>query len=86
MPTIAIFYGIVIQMYWREHGPPHIHAIYQGFEALVAIETGEVIGGRLPPRALRIVREWVLLRRAEFARKLATRATARTIPACCRPG
>jgi hypothetical protein len=26
---IAIFYGIVIQMYWRDHGPPHFHAYYQ---------------------------------------------------------
>jgi hypothetical protein len=33
MPMIAIFYGITIQMYWRDHAPPHIHAMYQGFEA-----------------------------------------------------
>jgi len=63
MPTIAIFYGIVIQMYWRDHSPPHLHAFYQGYEALIAIDTGDVIGGRLPPRALRLVREWVELRR-----------------------
>src|SRR5437660_1705640 len=50
-------------MYWRDHCPPHLHAIYQGYEALIAIETGEVIGGRLPPRALRLVREWIELRR-----------------------
>jgi uncharacterized protein DUF4160 len=66
MPTIAVFYGIVIQMYWREHGPPHLHAYYQGFEALVAIETGELLGGHLPPNAMRLVRQWVLLRRAEL--------------------
>jgi hypothetical protein len=67
MPTIAIFYGIVIRMYWLDHSPPHVHALYQGFEALIAIETGEVIGGHLPPNALRIVREWVLLRRTELS-------------------
>jgi hypothetical protein len=33
MPTIATFYGILILMYWRDHGPPHIHAMYQGYEA-----------------------------------------------------
>jgi Domain of unknown function (DUF4160) len=66
MPTIAIFYGMVIQMYWRDHPPPHIHVLYQGFEAVVAIETGIVIGGRLPPNAARIVRERVLLRRPEL--------------------
>jgi hypothetical protein len=41
MPTISIFFGIVVQMYWRDHPPPHIHVFYQGFEALVAIDTGE---------------------------------------------
>ena len=53
-------------MYWRDHAPPHLHAIYQGFEALIAIENGEVIGGQLPPNALRIVQQWVALRRAEL--------------------
>lgn len=67
MPTIATFYGILIQMYWRDHGPPHIHAIYQGYEGLVEIETGRLIGGHLPPNALRIIREWVALRRPELA-------------------
>jgi len=66
MPTIAVFYGIMIRMYWRDHAPPHLHAIYQGFEALIAIGTGEVIGGQLPPNALRIVQQWVLLRQAEL--------------------
>ena len=66
MPTIAIFYGIVIQMYWRDHAPPHVHAYYQGFEGLVSIETGDVIGGLLPPSAARIVRQWVLRRNTEL--------------------
>lgn len=64
MPTIAIFYGIVIWMYWRDHGPPHLHAFYQGYEALIAIESGEVIGGRLRTGALRLLRDWVARRRA----------------------
>jgi hypothetical protein len=67
MPTIATFYGIVIYMYWRDHAPAHVHAMYQGYEALIAIETGDVIGGNLPPNALRMVREWVLLRRSKLA-------------------
>jgi hypothetical protein len=66
MPTIAVFYGIMIRMYWRDHAPPHLHAIYQGFEALIAIENGEVIGGQLPPNALRIVQQWVSLRKSEL--------------------
>jgi Domain of unknown function (DUF4160) len=66
MPTISIFFGIVVQMYWRDHNPPHIHAWYQGQEALVAIESGEVIAGVLPKPEARLVREWVLLRQSEL--------------------
>ena len=66
MPKISIFYGIIVQMYWRDHNPPHIHVWYQGEEALVSIETGEVIGGRLPRTGAGLVRDWVNLRRPEL--------------------
>lgn len=66
MPTISIFFGIIVEMYWLDHNPPHIHAWYQGEEAIVSIETGEVIAGRLPLRATRLVREWVENRQAEL--------------------
>ena len=35
MPTISQFFGIVIQMFWREHAPPHFHALYAEHEALL---------------------------------------------------
>ena len=66
MPNVAYFLGIAIAMYHREHNPPHIHVIYQGFDALVAIEDGRVLRGRLPPTVMRIARSWVTLRRAEL--------------------
>ncbi len=66
MPTISIFFGIIVQMYWRDHNPPHIHIWYQGDEAIVSIETGEVIGGRLTRAGANLVRDWVGLRRAEL--------------------
>ena len=34
MPTISIFYGIVIQMFWRDHIPSHFHALYGEDEAV----------------------------------------------------
>lgn len=37
MPTISQFFGIVIQMFWREHAPPHFHALYAEYEALIDI-------------------------------------------------
>jgi hypothetical protein len=60
------FYGIVIRMYFSDHAPPHFHAVYSGDEAVVVIETGEVIRGQLPERALRLVREWASIHRDEL--------------------
>lgn len=58
MPTISIFYGIIIQMFWSDHSPPHFHAVYGEFEILIDINTLKVIEGKLPRRALGFVLEW----------------------------
>jgi hypothetical protein len=63
VPRISEFYGIVIEMYFRDHPPAHFHARYAGEEAIVEIETGEVIAGSIPGRAQRLVREWAQLHR-----------------------
>ena len=74
MPRISFFYGISIYMYYRDHSPPHCHAIYGNDEATIDIRTGELMDGKLPRRALSIVCEWttlhrdVLLRNWELAR------------------
>jgi len=47
-------------MWHDDHPPPHIHASYQGFEALVDIRSGMVVEGKLPKKAARIVKEWCL--------------------------
>jgi hypothetical protein len=49
MPTISAFYGILIQMFWSDHAPPHFHALYAEHEAVVDIRTLEIIEGGLPP-------------------------------------
>ena len=61
-----MFYGIVIEMYFRDHPPPHFHARYGEYEAVIAIMTGDVVRGSLPGRALRLVREWTLMHREEL--------------------
>ena len=66
MPEICRFYGIVIKMYFGDHAPPHFHAEYSGFEAVITIHSGAVLGGRLPPRAKGLVAEWAELRRDEL--------------------
>jgi Domain of unknown function (DUF4160) len=66
MPTIAWFYGIAIRMYFLDHPPPHFQAIYGEHEANVAIATGDVIEGRLPQTAARLVKQWTLAYQAEL--------------------
>jgi hypothetical protein len=63
MPTISRFYGIAIQMFFKQHGLPHFHARYEGQSATFAIETLAMLQGELPPRAERLVREWAELHR-----------------------
>jgi hypothetical protein len=65
MPELCRFLGIVIAMYYRDHGPPHFHAIYGGFEVTLEIETGNVQGD-FPPRALSHVQEWRQLHKVEL--------------------
>lgn len=66
MPIISVFFGIIIRMYHDDRPPPHIHAAYQGFEAFVRIEDGEVIHGKLPRKAARIVKQWTLEHQVEL--------------------
>ena len=66
MPTISAFYGILIQMFWKDYPPPHFHAIYADDEAKINIRTLEVIEGYLPRRALTLVLEWAQEHRTEL--------------------
>ena len=67
MPTICMFFGIIVHMYIRgEHNPPHFHAMYGEYEALVDIQRLEVIEGKLPRRALALVLEWASEHRDEL--------------------
>ena len=58
MPVIARFYGILIKMYFKEHGVPHFHAIYGEFNGVYDVKTLEMIEGDLPSRAQRLVLDW----------------------------
>jgi hypothetical protein len=66
LPEISRFLGIIIAMYYNDHAPPHFHAKYGDFEAVIAIDTGEVVEGRLPPRVLGLVQEWRECHRADL--------------------
>jgi hypothetical protein len=53
-------------MYFNDHPPPHFHAIYGEYEAVIAIESLVVLEGSLPRRGLGLVVEWAELHRAEL--------------------
>jgi len=66
MPRISTFYGIVVRMYHDDHAPPHVHVQYSEHTARIAISGLRVLDGSLPPRALRLLREWGRLHRGEL--------------------
>ena len=65
MPEISRFLGIVIGMFYSEHGAPHFPAAYGGYEISVDIES-RAIQGEFPRRALRLVLEWASLHESEL--------------------
>ncbi len=65
MPEVSRFLGIVVGMFYNEHGVPHFHAVYGEHEVSVEVESGAV-HGHFPPRAQRHVLEWAVLRKAEL--------------------
>ena len=61
MPEVSRFYGIVIKVFFGDRPPPHFHAVYGEYNALVSIESLEIIEGDLPSRAQKLVIEWASL-------------------------
>jgi hypothetical protein len=61
MPTIKIIDSIKIDLYSREHPPPHFHAIYSDYEALITILDFKIYAGNLPKPQLKKVIEWAKL-------------------------
>ena len=66
MPVIARFYGIIIKMYFREHGVAHIHAIYNEYNGIFELKTTSMIEGDLPPKAKALVIEWLNIYKNEL--------------------
>ena len=66
MAELSRFFGIVVAMFYREHGRAHVHVYYSGDVATIAVESGKVLGGKIPRPELRMVREWMLLNQEEL--------------------
>ena len=62
MPTISMFYGILIRMFFMDtdkHHLPHIHAEYQGEIAVYSIPDGELLAGSISPKKAKLVVAWI---------------------------
>ena len=68
MPTISMFYGIIIRMYFApgEHPPPHFHIYYNEYKASVDIRTCEITEGELPRRQAKLALAWAELHQEEL--------------------
>lgn len=66
MPTISTFYGVVIRMFFADHAPPHFHAQYAEFKAVIDIRALAIMKGELPRRAAQLVLDWAELHQDEL--------------------
>lgn len=68
MPTLSMFYGILIKMYKElggKHNIPHIHAEYGDYEAVYSFK-GNLIEGSLPNKQKKLVEAWIALHEDEL--------------------
>ncbi len=54
-------------MYYEEHDPPHIHAEYQGNQAVFDFDGNMTRGDFRSRTAGRLLREWIDLHRTELS-------------------
>jgi hypothetical protein len=69
MPTISMFYGISICLYFfdnQKHQRPHIHARYQEQTAAIAIADGQLLSGEIPLTKMKLVLAWIEIHREEL--------------------
>lgn len=65
MPEICRFFGIIILMNYRDHNPPHFHAVYGEREITVDIQSG-LVKGEMSKRAMSLVLEWYELHKEDL--------------------
>ena len=81
MPTISMFYGILVFMYAldvQKHHLPHIHLQYGEFNAVIEIPGGELLDGSLPPKQMKLVQAWIALHSDELMADWALAAAGST--------
>ena len=69
MPTISMFYGIIVRMYYFDtvqHNKPHIHVHYQDDSAVIEIPNGTLLEGKLPKQKMKLVEAWIEIHQEEL--------------------
>jgi hypothetical protein len=69
MPILAMFYGIIVRMYYaddQQHHIPHIHVEYGDDKAVFDIASGKLLAGTFPKNKTRLVQAWIEIRREEL--------------------
>jgi hypothetical protein len=69
MPTISMFFGILVRMFFRDiekHHEPHIHAEYQGKVAVYSINDGKRLAGEIPPKKHKLVVAWIEIHKEDL--------------------
>jgi len=69
MAIIAMFYGIIVSIYYfdqRKHQRPHIHVKYQEQEAVLSIPEGDVLEGDLKRSRMKLVQAWIEIHQDEL--------------------
>ncbi|MCK5519653.1 MAG: DUF4160 domain-containing protein [Candidatus Marinimicrobia bacterium] len=69
MPTLSIFYGIIITMYYfddKEHHLPHFHANYGEYDIVISINEGQIIKGNFPKNKLKLVMAWAEIHKEDL--------------------
>ena len=70
MPTLSMFYGIIVYMYNEKggkHNTPHIHAEYSGEEIVLSLD-GEVLepNSKFPKNELKMLEVWTDIHKEEL--------------------
>ena len=81
MPTISMFYGIIIYMYYidnKQHNLPHIHVEFNEYNAIVEIPSGRILEGEIPTKKMQLVQAWITIHEDDLMAdwKLAVRGEA----------
>jgi len=69
MPTISMFYGILVSILYEDndrHHLPHVHVRYSGEKASVSIEDGSILAGSIPARQMKMLQAWIEIHKDEL--------------------